>query len=335
MAIRLTLRCERCGAPSVSEGAWVLCKSCGTWCGFDFTVWLDSDQWTEFNRRAMTDPEGYMRRFERHGQALDQAAAQARGSSPGQPAFEAALDAAAREADWLMAEMPSYVPPRVLADRELRRRYARWIGFDLLHARLGGRVSALYARLNQATAALGFGANENPMEAVKAMLAVLRELAQARQELGSPPDPEGLSFEARLRIASSQMLSAYLRLIAPEHQGPVLEMIYGPGSVEVVGPAGHDYSLYFDWECPRCGLFSLQGHGVEVPPARAVSARAALTSSSSSSEPWPSPARLAAPALNSPKARQKPAATSAPPPNAGSPPPAPPSACSHGKCAWP
>ncbi|GIK54247.1 MAG: hypothetical protein BroJett014_32200 [Planctomycetota bacterium] len=264
MAIRLTLRCERCGAPSVSEGAWVLCKSCGTWCGFDFTVWLDSDQWTEFNRRAMADPEGYMRRFERHGQALDQASAQARGSSPGQPAFEAALEAAAREADWLMAEMPSYVPPRVLTNHELRRRYARWIGFDLLHARLGGRVSALYTRLNQATAALGFGANENPMEAVKAMLAVLRELAQARQELGSPPDPEGLSFEARLRIASSQMLSAYLRLIAPEHQGPVLEMIYGQGSVEVVGPASHDYSLYFDWECPRCGLFSLQGHGVEV-----------------------------------------------------------------------
>ena len=55
-----------------------------------------------------------------------------------------------------------------------------------------------------------------------------------------------------------------MRLIPAEHQAKILLMIYGEGSVEVSGAMSHDYSLYFDWECPRCGLFSLQAHGVEM-----------------------------------------------------------------------
>jgi hypothetical protein len=129
---------------------------------------------------------------------------------------------------------------------------------------LGGRIADLYVKLNESTKALGFGANENPMPAIEGMLGALREIQRARRELGSPPDPEGLSEDARLRIASSQLLSAYVRLISPEHQLRILRMIYGEGSVQAQGAASHDYSLYFDWECPLCGLFSLQGTGTEL-----------------------------------------------------------------------
>jgi hypothetical protein len=258
MAIRITLKCERCGAPA-SGDTWIVCTSCGTWCGFDFTRWLDSDQWLEFTRRAMQDPAGYQQKWARHEAALNAAAALARDGQ-----MEAALAQSAAEADWQMGEIPSHVPPRVMVNAELRQRYARWIGFELLQHRLGGRMVELYARLNEATKALGFGGNENPMPAVQAMLAVLREIHAERKALGGPPDPEGLSDDARLRIASSQLLSAYVRLIPAEHQPSVLRMIYGEGSVEAQGAASHDYSLYFDWECPRCGLFSLQGHGVEL-----------------------------------------------------------------------
>lgn len=258
MAIRITLKCEHCGAPAKGD-TWIECTSCGTWCGFDFTRWLDSDQWLEFTRRAMQDPTAYQQRWARYEAALNAAADLAREGK-----MEAALAKAAAEADWQMGEIPSHVPPRVLGDAELRKRYARWIGFELLQHRLGGRLSEFYAKLNEATKALGFGGNENPMPAVEAMLAALREIHFERKALGGPPDPEGLSDDARLRIASSQLLSAYVRLIPVEHQPAVLRLIYGEGSVETDGAASHDYSLYFDWECPKCGLFSLQAHGVEL-----------------------------------------------------------------------
>jgi hypothetical protein len=263
MAIQITLRCERCGAPAKGD-AWITCTSCGTLCGFDFTRWLDSDQWLAFTRRAMADPAAYAQRWARHEAALVDAALKARGLDAKDPRFEPALTQAAAEAEFLMGEVPSVAPPRVKENTELRKRYARWIGFELLQTKLGGRVTDLYAKLNEATKALGFGANENPMPAVQGMLDVLRELLRARYELGSPPDPEGLSEEARFRIAASQLLSAYVRLIAPEHQAGILGMLYGEGSVQAHGPVSHDYSLYFDWECPKCGLFSLQAHGVEL-----------------------------------------------------------------------
>lgn len=258
MAIRITLKCQRCGAPTSGE-TWICCTSCGTWCGFDFTRWLDSEQWLEFTRRAMQDPAGYQQRWARHEAALNTAAELARAGQ-----MEAALAQAAAEADWQMGEIPSHVPPRVLEQPELRARYARWIGFELLQHRLGGRLSALYAGLNEATKSLGFGSNENPMPAIEAMLNALRAIRLEIRALGGPPDPEGLDDEARFRVAASQLLSAYVRLIPAEHQAKILLMIYGEGSVEVSGAMSHDYSLYFDWECPRCGLFSLQAHGVEM-----------------------------------------------------------------------
>lgn len=258
MAIHITLKCDRCGAPT-SGDTWIHCSSCGTWCGFDFTRWLDSDRWLEFTRRAMQDPQGYAKRWERHDAALNAAAQMFRAGMT-----EQALAQATAEALWQMGEIPSLVPPRVLADDELRNRYAQWIGFELLQHKLGGTLAAKYAKLNEAISALGFGANENPMPAIEAMLAALRDVHFARKALRGPPDPEGLSDEARLRIASSQLLSSYVRLIAPEHQAKVLRMIYGDGAIEERGSKSHDYSLYFDWECPKCGLFSLQGHGTEM-----------------------------------------------------------------------
>lgn len=258
MTFAITLKCERCGAPAQGD-TWIACSSCGTWCGFDFTRWLDSEAWLEFTRKAMQDPQGYQQRWARHEAALQEAAALARAGKS-----EAALDKAAAEADWVFGEHPLHLPPRALANGELRRRYARWVGFEMLQQRLAGPVAAAYARLNEATRALGFGANENPLPAVEGMLAALREIHSARKKLGGPPDPEGLSDEARLRIASSQLLSSYVRLISPEHQAKVLALIYGEDAIADHGPRSHDYSIYFDWECPKCGLFSLQAHGVEM-----------------------------------------------------------------------
>ena len=258
MATHITLKCDRCGAPTQGE-TWISCSSCGTVCGFDFTRWLDSDAWIEFTRKAMADPQGYQQRWARHEAALQEAAVLARAGKS-----EAALERAAAEADWVFGEHPLYLSPQAKADRELRKRYARWVGFEMLQQRMAGPVAAGYAKLNEATRALGFGANENPMPAVEAMLAALREIHFARKKLRGPPDPEGLGDDARLRVASSQLLSSYVRMISPEHQAQVLRMIYGEGAISEQGAKSHDYSIYFDWECPRCGLFSLQAHGTEM-----------------------------------------------------------------------
>lgn len=258
MAMLIHARCERCGAPAQTlETAWLCCSSCGTLIGFDFTRWLDSPQWLAFTRRAMADPAAYSARWSRHAARLGEAAQ----LMPLNP--QAALTIGAEEALFLMGEVPSMLPPRAMENAPLRARYARWVGFELVQAHMPGKIAALYADLNKAMAAVGFGSNPDPLPRFSQALNVLRQLLHARYELGSPADPEGLSEDARFRVMASQLVSAYLQLISPEHQAQLLRQIFGESSVEVQAGSAQDYSLYFDWECPKCGLFSPQGRGTD------------------------------------------------------------------------
>lgn len=251
------LRCDRCGGPTDGRQAWVRCSQCGTTAGFNFTQWTESPAFLEFQRQAMLDPSGYQQRWNHHSAELDRAA-RTHGANPAQ-----ALSIAAEQAEFVLATTPWVFPPHALADPQTREAYRQWLGFELLHHRLGGHITDLYAKLNQATAAIGFGANEAPMPAFLEMLEVQRELIEARAELGSPPDPEGLSTEARLRVQASVMVGAYLRLVSPELQHQLLLAIYGPKAVAEAAPVGQDYSVYFDWQCPQCGLFSPQAVGTD------------------------------------------------------------------------
>lgn len=251
------LRCDRCGGPTDGRPAWVRCGQCGATAGFNFTQWTESPAFLEFQRQAMLDPAAYQQRWNHHSAELDRAA----GLHASNPA--AAMEIAAQQAEFVLATTSWVFPPHALADADSRAAYRRWLGFELLHYRLGGRIAALYAKLNQATAAIGFGANEAPLPAFLEMLEVQRELLEAREQLGSPPDPEGLSPEARLRVQASVMVGAYLRLVSPELQHQLLLAIYGPKAVAEAAPIGQDYSVYFDWHCPQCGLFSPQAVGTD------------------------------------------------------------------------
>lgn len=251
------LRCERCGGPTDGRQAWVRCGSCGTTAGFNFTQWTESPAFLEFQRRAMLDPQGYQKRWSDHSAELDRAA-RLFAADP-----VTAMNIAAEQAGFLLAETSWVFPPHALADAQTRAAYRRWLGFELLHQRLGGPIAALYADLNRATAAIGFGANENPLPAFARVMEIMGRLLAARAELGSPPDPEGLSPETRLRVQASVMVGAYLRLVSPELQHQLLRAIYGDRAVAEAAPVGQDYSLYFDWQCPQCGLFSPQAVGTD------------------------------------------------------------------------
>jgi hypothetical protein len=253
MAHVIHLRCDRCGAPTDATGAvWIRCTSCGAIAGYDFTSHTDSPEMAEFVRRSFNDPMGYVERWNKHDAELKRAE-KLHKKTPAE-----ALDIATEQAEFVLAETPWVVPPAVLTDPELRQAYKRWLGFELLHYRLPGKISQLYGKLNAATAAIGFGANENPLPAFEKMLAVLRELLETRAKLGSPPDPDGLSLEARLRLQASQMVAAYIRMVSQELRLDLLRSIYGKEAVEMQAIGGQDYSVFFDWECPQCGLFSPQ-----------------------------------------------------------------------------
>jgi DNA-directed RNA polymerase subunit RPC12/RpoP len=252
------LRCDRCGAPAdASGGVWIRCASCGAIAGYDITSYTDSPEVAEFTHRNFNDPKGYVDRWARHDAELKRAAS-LHVKSPA-----AALDIAAEQAEFVLTETPWMVPPAVKDDRQLREAYKRWLGFELLYHRLPGKINNLYGKLNEATAAIGFGSNENPLPAFEKMLAVLRELLEARIELGSPPDPDGLSLEARLRLQASQMIAVNIRMVSPELQLDLLRSIYGKEAVEVQAIGGQDYSVFFDWKCPQCGLFSPQSSGTD------------------------------------------------------------------------
>lgn len=254
MARVIHLRCERCGAPTDGSALWVYCGSCGTLAAFNFTAYTESPEYLDFQRQAMLDPQGYLRRWEHHNAELDRAAA----THDSDPA--AALSVAAEQAEFIMAATPWVFPPAALADAARRRAYRRWLAFELLYHRLPGPIRDLYAQLNEATAAIGFGANENPVPAFQSMLAVLREMLETRLRLGSPPDPDGLSVDGRLRLMAALMVASYLRMVSPELQGALLRAIYGEQPATL---PGQDYSVYFDWECPQCGLFSPQAVGTD------------------------------------------------------------------------
>jgi DNA-directed RNA polymerase subunit RPC12/RpoP len=247
------LRCDRCGAPTDATGAvWIRCTSCGAIAGYDFTSYAESPEMAEFTRRNFEDPTGYVERWKKHEAELLRAEKLHR-KSPAE-----ALEIAAEQAEFVLAETPWIVPPAVKTDDKLRRGYKRWLGFELLHYRLPGRIKQLYGRLNEAATAIGFGANENPLPAFEKMLATLRELLEARVEAGSPPDPDGLSLDARLRLQASQMVAAYIRMVSPELQLDLLRSIYGKDAVETKAIGGQDYSVFWDWQCAQCGLFSPQ-----------------------------------------------------------------------------
>lgn len=251
------LRCDRCGGPTDGRQAWVRCSQCGTTAGFNFTQWTESPALLEFQRQAMLDPLGYQNRWNHHTAELDRAA----GLHATDPAQAMAI--AAEQAGFILDNTGWVLPPHALTDAQTRAAYCQWLGFELLHQRLGGRITALYADLNRATAAIGFGSNEAPVPAFLEVLEVMGQLLAARAELGSPPDPEGLSPEARLRVQASVMVGAYLRMVSPELQHQLLLAIYGPKAVAEAAPMGQDYSVYFDWQCPQCGLFSPQNVGTD------------------------------------------------------------------------
>lgn len=252
MAHVIHLRCERCGSPTdIKDAPWIRCSSCGSTAGFDFTSTIENSGMADYMRRQMKDPQRYVKLWEKHEDGLQEAVA-LHGKSP-----ERALAKAGEEAELLLTETSWMYPPDV-ADPTKREAYKRWLGFELLHARLSGKLPGLQAKLTEATTAIGFGANENPLPAFRDMLAVLREMAVERERIGAPPDPEDLSLEGRLKLSVSQMIAGYIRMVSPELQVDLLREVYGDDSIEVVDVSGQDYSVYFDWECPKCGLFSPQ-----------------------------------------------------------------------------
>ncbi|MCB9895622.1 MAG: hypothetical protein H6839_14340 [Planctomycetes bacterium] len=247
------LRCEQCGAPAdASDPPWIRCTSCGSLVGFDFTSSAESPEYAEFMRRSMKDPQGYVKRWQDHDAAVVKAAQTFR-KSP-----EKGLKLAAKAAEFLIDETPWAMPGGAKKDSDKREAYKLWLGFELMQHKLPGKYPDMQRRLNEAAAAIGFGANENPMPAFEKMLDVLREMNDERYRLGAPPDPEGLSREGRLRVTVSQMVAGYIRMVSPELQLELLRRIYGESAIGAVDISGQDYSVYFDWECPQCGLFSPQ-----------------------------------------------------------------------------
>ena len=252
MAILVRYRCHRCGAVREATGgaAWVRCLHCRSLVGFDWPALLESREYKDWLARASQAASAGLRYQQTSAEAAQAIAAGRR--AEGEALYRAACE--------IQLEMTPYVfPPEATTDAGYRERLMRFNAFALVQNMVDPELAGLWGRIQAALSRMDL---RDPLPALEEGIELFRAQARRLASLGGPEDPDGLPPEERLRVTLGLFAGAYLHLLRPEQQLPVLQRIHGAGNVQQVGAPSDDLGMYLVWSCPSCGLASFQHRSV-------------------------------------------------------------------------
>lgn len=247
MSFVIHYRCHHCGAAREGGGpsGWIRCQHCDVIIGFDFQAWLGSAAYAAYLREA-ANPRT-LERWNEYQACFSEAVRQGRDG----------LVAMERAAELMLELSPVTAPPESLADPQSRARWRRYLAFFLLMQQLDVELSRLSAEVTRTLSAIDYA---RPMQTLEAVLPLLERQGERLLQLDPPDDPDGLPWPVRQRVWQSQFLTAWVQLLSPDEQRAVMRRL--GGVEEAIGAADpderHGLGLFVDFECPACGLHSLQ-----------------------------------------------------------------------------
>ncbi|MBN1207343.1 MAG: hypothetical protein JXB05_20845 [Myxococcaceae bacterium] len=252
MALVIRYRCHTCGAHVDSAGqiTWVRCGHCRALVGYDWQAWFESQEYAEWLRRYPEIAPGFTD-FQKEVDAAREAAREG--------LMDEAESCLRRAVDRAMGLTPQHYPPEVHQDPAYRQRYIRYDAWLRLQWMVDPTISALDTEVQAVCRGLNMG---DPLPTLEKLLELTRRQLSRLATLPGAEDPDGMPPRSRTQVALSCLVSAYLPMLTPEQRLSVLRAIHGVNNVrEVEGASLDEVSLYFDWQCPRCQLFSFQGRG--------------------------------------------------------------------------
>ncbi|HVG63547.1 MAG TPA: hypothetical protein VNA24_33585 [Hyalangium sp.] len=252
MALVIRYRCHTCGAHVDSAGqvAWVRCGHCRALVGYDWQAWFESQEYAEWLRRYPALAPGFTD-FQKEVDAAREAAR------------KGLLDEAERwlrkAVDRVMGLTPQLYPPEVQHDPTYRQRYVRYDAWLRLQWMVDPTIEALDTEVQAVILGLDM---RDPLPTLEKLLELIRRQLSRLATLPGGEDPDGMPPASRNRVWLSCLVSAYMPMLTPEQRLAMLRAVHGVNNVrEVEGSSQDEVSLYFDWQCPRCQLLSLQGRG--------------------------------------------------------------------------
>ncbi len=249
MALVIRYRCHACGAHLDTAGstAWLRCSYCQALIGYDWQAWFESPEYAAWLKRSAQLASGFA------GYQKDVEAAGAAARKGRTEKAEGLLREAVAK---LMALTPQSYPPEVQRDAAYRERYVRFEAWARLQSLVDPAMKELDAELQTVCRGVDY---RNPMPTLEKALVLLRKQTARLAALPGAEDPDGMPPDARTRVVLSVFVSAYLPMLSREQRLTALRSVHGTNNVLEAGDATTDEVGHFlDWQCPRCGLASLQ-----------------------------------------------------------------------------
>jgi DNA-directed RNA polymerase subunit RPC12/RpoP len=249
MALVIRYRCHACGAHLDTSGsaAWLRCGYCQALIGYDWQAWFESPEYAAWLKRSAQLASGFAA-YQKDVEAAATAARKGRAEK---------AEAHLRDAVGKLMELtPQSYPPEVRRDKAYRERYLRFEAWARLQSLVDPTLKALDAELQTVCRALDY---RNPMPTLEKALVLLRKQTDRLAALPGAEDPDGMPPDARTRVVLSVFVSAYLPMLSREQRLTALRTVHGTNNVLEAGETSTDeVGHYLDWQCPRCGLASLQ-----------------------------------------------------------------------------
>jgi DNA-directed RNA polymerase subunit RPC12/RpoP len=249
MALVIRYRCHACGAHLDTSGgvAWLRCGYCRALVGYDWQAWFESPDYGAWLKQQAANA-GAWADYQKDVEAAAKAARKGRLEK----AEEHLREAITRQ----MALTPHTWPPEVHRDKAYRERYLRFEAWARLQSYVDPSMMALDAELQTVCRALDY---RNPMPTLEKALVLLRKQLARLAALPGAEDPDGMPPDARTRVVLSLFVNAYLPMLNREQRLKALRDVHGVNNVLEAGASTTDEVGWFiDWQCPRCGLASLQ-----------------------------------------------------------------------------
>lgn len=249
MALVIRYRCHACGAHVDTSGgaAWLRCSYCQALVGYDWQAWLESPGYAAWLKNAAA----LAPQWADYQKDLDAAAQAARKGKP-EKAQEHLRAAVARQ----MTLTPHTYPPEVHTDAAYRERYLRFEAGARLQSLTDKALGELDAELRAVCGKLDY---RDPMPTLEKAMALVRKQTARLASLPGAEDPDGMPPDARTRVVLSLFVSAYLPMLTAAQRLTALRNVHGANNVLEAGASTTDeVGWYLDWQCPRCGLASLQ-----------------------------------------------------------------------------
>lgn len=235
---------------SAGQAAWVRCGYCRALVGYDWQAWFESQEYAEWLRRYPAVAPGFTD-FQKEVEAAREAARKG--------LLNEAERWLHRAVDRVMGLTPQLYPPEVQRDPAYRQRYIRYDAWLRLQWIMDPTIAALDTEVQAVSRGLDM---RDPLPTLEKLLELTRRQLSRLAALPGAEDPDGMPPASRSRVWISCLVSAYAPMLTPEQRLTMLRAVHGVNNVhEVEGASRDEVGLYFDWQCPRCQLFSLQGRG--------------------------------------------------------------------------